>query len=206
MIAPAFAKALEKAPVQLKMSPNSLFAILLRSPWWISFALAAALGLTARMVLPADMALYAPFMGLPFVVTGCIAAWRQWQVPRPARVAALERHLASLSWREFSGLVEEAYRRDGYAVARRDGAADFTLDKAGRTTLIGCKRWKAASLGLEPLRDLDAARSATGAQAALVIAAGEVTDNARRFAAERDIAVVAGPELVRLFRFVAVPA
>ena len=28
--------------MKLRMSENSLFAVLLRSPWWISFAIAAA--------------------------------------------------------------------------------------------------------------------------------------------------------------------
>jgi len=38
--------------MKLKMSPNSLFAVLLRSPWWISAVIALALGLLGAMVLP----------------------------------------------------------------------------------------------------------------------------------------------------------
>jgi restriction system protein len=188
------------------MSPNSLFAILLRSPWWISFALAAAMGVTASTILPKDMATFGPFMGLPFVVTGCIALWRQLRAPRASRIVAIESHLAGLNWKECAALVEEAYRRGGYQVKRREGAADFTLEKDGRTTLVAAKRWKAASLGLEVLRDLDAAREAGGAAGAEVIAAGAVTDNARRFAEERGISVVSGPALARLFGFVSIKA
>jgi restriction system protein len=38
--------------MKLKMSKNSLFAILLRSPWWMSFGLVAAIALAARALLP----------------------------------------------------------------------------------------------------------------------------------------------------------
>ena len=81
-----------------------------------------------------------------------------------------------------------------------NGVADFTVVKAGRTSLISCKRWKAASHGLEPLRELDAARRAQEANEAIYIAAGTVTDNARRFAAANRISLLEGPELTRLLR------
>jgi restriction system protein len=38
--------------MKLKMNQNSLFAILLRSPWWVSGGIAAALFTAARIVLP----------------------------------------------------------------------------------------------------------------------------------------------------------
>jgi restriction system protein len=38
--------------MKLKMSEKSLFAILLRSPWWWSFLIAAVLMLLARVFLP----------------------------------------------------------------------------------------------------------------------------------------------------------
>ena len=41
------------------MAKNSLFAVLLRSPWWISFAVAAALFAIARLFMPE---LYAAFV------------------------------------------------------------------------------------------------------------------------------------------------
>ncbi len=38
--------------MQFKMKENSLFAVLLRSPWWISFLVAAAIGLVATLAMP----------------------------------------------------------------------------------------------------------------------------------------------------------
>ena len=51
------------------MAENSLFAILLRSPWWVSLAIAAVLALIARLLLPADYAVVGMLgIGLPFVL------------------------------------------------------------------------------------------------------------------------------------------
>ena len=38
--------------MKLKMAPNSLFAILLRSPWWISVGIAVVMGLLSAALLP----------------------------------------------------------------------------------------------------------------------------------------------------------
>jgi hypothetical protein len=42
--------------VKFKMSEKSLFAVLLRSPWWISFLLVAVIALVAGALLPAEYA------------------------------------------------------------------------------------------------------------------------------------------------------
>ena len=182
------------------MSENSLFAYLLRSPWWVSLAVALALVLLARFVLPDEYVFYALSFAVPFVITAAMAAWRQRDVPSEARVESTLEAVGAMSWRDFSALIEQAYQRDGYAVTRSNGAADFTLVKGNRTVLLCAKRWKAASLGLEPLRELDAARRAQEANEAIYVAAAAVTDNARRFAAANRIRLIEGPELTRLLR------
>ena len=70
------------------MPPNSLFAVLLRSPWWISFALVGLIALVAFALLPAQYAVVGALGGLPIFVVGCMAAWRQLHAPSPARVAS----------------------------------------------------------------------------------------------------------------------
>lgn len=182
------------------MSENSLFAYLLRSPWWISLALATALILLARYALPDKYVIYGLSCSIPFVVIAGMAAWKQRDVPSAARVAATLEAVSAMSWRDFSALMDEALQRDGYIVTRSTGAADFTLVKARRTVLLSCKRWKAASHGLEALRELDAARRAQEANEAIYVAAGQLTDNAVRFAAEHRITLMQGPELARLLR------
>lgn len=186
--------------MKLKMAENSLFAILLRKPWWISFLIAAVLALGAAAMLPKHLAAYGISAGLPFLVIGVIAFVRQMRAPSAAQIAAARETVAAMSWRDFSGAVEAAFRRDGYDVARHAGtAADFLLARGGRTALVSCKRWKAASNGIEPLRELHAAAEASDASESIFITAGQLTDNARRFADEKKIRVVQDAGLARLF-------
>ncbi len=104
-----------------------------------------------------------------------------------------------MSWDEFSAALEDAFRRDGYAVSRLNIAgADLELTRSGRVSLVGCKRWKVARTGVEPLRELDAAKQAREAHECIYVAADEITDNARAFAAEKNIRLLHDAELANL--------
>jgi len=65
--------------MQFTMNENSLFAVFLRSRWWVSFAIAVGLSATAIAVLPAAYVFAGYVMGAPFALIGCMAAWRQWK-------------------------------------------------------------------------------------------------------------------------------
>jgi restriction system protein len=184
--------------MKFQMHEKSLFAVLLRSPWWISIAIAAGLFVAARLVLPGD---YAFFVALPFLVIGAVAGWKQLRAPSAKRVAATLEAVRAMTWSDFSRALEDAFRRDGYTVSRMNGAdADFEVTKAGRVALVSCKRWKVARTGIEPLRELYAAKRAREASECIYVAAGEITDNARRFATENNIRLAQGAELARLMR------
>jgi restriction system protein len=179
----------------LTLPRNSLFAILLRSQWWISLLLALGVFALARLAFPVGLAAFA---AAPFAVIALVAAFRQLRRPGARRVAATLESARALPWDGFCEKLEEAFRREGYAVTRADGGADLKLTQEGRTTLVGCKRWKAIRTGIEPLRELDAASSAQGAHGRIYIAAGEVTDNARAFAAQKQIRLMQAEELAKL--------
>ena len=151
------------------------------------------------MALPETYALYAIFASLPFIVIGSYAGWRQLRAPSAASIAATLEALRAMSWNDFSNAIEDAFRRDGYGVTRLNIAgADFQLTRAGRVSLVGCKRWKVARVGIEPLRELEAARLAREAHECIYVAAGEITDNARAFATEKNIRLLHGAELAKL--------
>ena len=183
------------------MAKNSLFATLLRSPWWVSLAVALALALVAGALLPRDYRVVGMLSALPFVVIGAIAAHRQWRLPSAARVAQTLEAVTTMSWPSFSALLEQAFQRDGYRVRRGANApVDFELERQGRTMLVCARRWKSARTGLDALRPLQAARSAGDAADALYIGLGELTDNARPFAAEHRIAIWQAQELAQALR------
>jgi restriction system protein len=182
--------------VKLEMHRNSLFAVLLRSPWWASLAVAAGVAAGLRLVLPD---LYAFFAALPFMVIAGYAGWQQLRAPSAAKVARSLEALRAKSWDEFAAAVQSAFRRDGYAVNRLDGReADFELTRAGRVALVSCKRWKVARTGIEPLRELNAARRKRQAHDCIYIAAGEISANALAFSAQNNVRLLHGAELVKL--------
>lgn len=190
--------------MKLKMHDNSLFAILMRSPWWVSGGIAAALFAIARLALPAAYSEYAFFASLPFLVICIYVGATQLRAPSEAGIAENLTGLRALSWNDFSAAIESAYQRDGYTVARiTTTGADLELTKDGRVTLVGCKRWKVARTGIEPLRELDTARRARDAHEGVYVATGEVTENARAFAQQNGIRLIQGAELVKLLPAVA---
>ncbi len=180
------------------MAKNSIFAKLLRSPWWVSMAIALTIALTGRYFLPEKYVFFALSFSLPFVIIGLITGWREWQLPGKSRVASTIDKVSAMSFREFQSVLEQAFKKDGYTVTRLQGAADFKLVKAGRVSVVSCKRWKAASHGLEPLRELQAAREKHEAHEAIYVAVGEMTENALGFGATQKIRLMTGLELSQL--------
>ncbi len=181
-----------------EMHENSLFAILLRSAWWVSFAIGLAIAVVGATALPPTWRVVGALAGLPFLVIGCVAAWRQLRAPSGRRVERTLEAVRALPWTDFAAALEDGFRRDGYAVSRVAGAADLELKKEWRTLLVAAKRWKVARTGIEPLRDLSAAREAQDAHECLYVATGEVTEQAQRYAAAHRIRFVGGAELARL--------
>lgn len=179
-----------------KLAENSLFAILLRSPWWVSVLVALGVFALVRLFLHEG---YAAAAASPFIAIAAIAAWKRLRTPSGARLEAALAKLRGMSWEEFARALEEGFRREGYAVKRLEGgAADFELTKAGRVSLAAAKRWKASRTGVEPLRELVAAGEKREAGECVVVVAGEMTENAGMFAREKRVRLVEGAELVRL--------
>jgi restriction system protein len=176
--------------LKLKMAKNSLFAVLLRSPWWVSALVALVLTLLSVALLPAEYRAVGVVSGLPFVVIAAIAARRQWELPSAARVAETGQAVAAMDWPTFSHLLEQAFRRDGFEVQRSQSEAyDFELSKDGKRMLVCARRWKAARTGLEALRALQAARTAADVSSALYIGLGSVSENGLPFAAKQQITI-----------------
>ena len=189
--------------MRLKMKENSLFAVLLRSPWWISFLVAVVIGLVATVSLPVQYRALAIFSGTPFFIIGCMAAWRQWHTPSTGKTNAALAVAAQMPSAEFLAALTDGFRRQGYTITPYAGrGADFEAERSGHITLIACRRWKAARHGAEPLRELHAAAARREAQDCIYIALNEVSDNARRFAVTAKIDIVQGVRLAQLVKTV----
>lgn len=192
--------------MKFKMAPNSLFAVLLRSPWWISMLLALALGAGAFALLPEQYRVLGTMGGLPFVVIGFIALWQQLRLPSARRSEEILRAVSTMNWPAFAALLEEGFAGQGYRVERLQGAADLALSRDGRITLVAARRWKAARHGEEALQALNGAAQARGASSCLYVALGDLSANALAFAKTHQVQLMQGPALAFLLKNAKLPA
>ena len=98
-----------------KMSDRALFAVLLRSPWWLSFVLVAVISLASSALLPDDYKLVGALCSLPFAVVGTLAAWRQRGQLSPAQADGPPKQPVEIAGVEVGlvGAFEAAVVADG---------------------------------------------------------------------------------------------
>lgn len=151
---------------------------------------------------------YAPFAWLALVLCwiGALASF----VGRRRRRHLLERQtgldsLRAMSWRQFEMLVGEAFRRRGYAVQETglggaDGGIDLILRKDGKTTLVQCKQWKTQRVDVKIVREMFGLLAHHGAAAVKIVAVGNYTVDAQRFAQGKPIELIHGEALLAMVR------
>ena len=192
--------------MKFQMAPNSLFAILLRQPWWVSLLIAAVLALVAAALLPEGLKVVGALSGLPIFVLSMVALKRQWKLPGAAEVEAVTQAVRQMPWEAFRVLLELAFARDGYVVSPGQGAIDLVLVKPGRRVLVSARRWKAARQGEETLQAVcEAADRSEEGGMVMLVTLGELTPGARQLAKVREVAIVGDAELARLLRGLPLP-
>jgi restriction system protein len=184
----------------LKMAQNSLFSILLRSPWWISFAIGLAFVVLSKILLPDNLWVYGAFGSLAFFVIGGMAFVKQWHLPSQKKVDATAAKVSDMSWKVFSETLESAFVADGFDIKRIDGPADFLITKAGRIGIVSAKRWKAAQHSEESLQALHAAKDKYDARDCTLVALGQLSEKASAFAKARNVQVMQGAGLAQLLK------
>ena len=173
------------------MAENSLFAVLMRSRWWISFAICAAVVLISLAVFPKDISPFAALGAFPFFIVGCIAFYKQMRAPSPARLELIQQVVAEQSWADFSAQLQSAWQAEGYEVQQLNlPGADLLLSRNGQTSVISARRWKAATHGVEPLRELQAAQARQQADQSVYVALQALGEKAADWAAKQQITVL----------------
>lgn len=117
----------------------------------------------------------------------------------------LRNELEKMSWREFEDLTAEVFRRRGFEVVERggagpDGGVDIELRAGEDTYLVQCKQWKVLKVGVATVRELYGVMAAEGAVGGFVVASGEFTEEAKRFAEGRSIELVPTNLLLRMVK------
>jgi restriction system protein len=100
-------------------------------------------------------------------------------------------------------LIAEAYRRKGYSVvenngAGADGGIDLVLTKAGNLFLVQCKHWKTQKVDVRVVREMYGLMTAERASGLIVITSGLFTQEAKTFAEDKPIDLVAGYQVADL--------
>jgi restriction system protein len=177
------------------LARESLFQILSRQPWWLTLLVAVFIFGIMQLVFPP----LAPFVALPFAAVAGYLAWRQIRAGPSLNVEERLATLRAMPWENFSLVVSESYRRQGYTVEDSKSAAfDFKLSKKGQITLVQCRRWKVNQVGDAPVRELVKAMEKQNAFNCVCITAGEFSANAREFARGRPVTLLAGAALAEL--------
>jgi len=113
--------------------------------------------------------------------------------------------LRAMNWRQFEMLVGEAFRRQGYLIEETglggaDGGIDLCLSKNGKTTLVQCKQWRSQRVDVKVVREMYGLLAHHGADAIKIVAIGDFTADAKRFAQDKPIELVHGEALLTMIR------
>jgi len=195
---------------------NDLWDELLTSTWWVSVVLAVVIYVGIKWFLPAfaghniflrgiAQGLYgvAWMFTLPFIFVAGASAFISYR-----RRALLDSRtgldsLRALSWQDFERLVGEAYRRRGYTIeeiggSAPDGGVDLMLYSGGGKTVVQCKRWRTAQIGVSLVRELHGVVVAEKAARGIFVTTGTFTPDAVAFARDKPLELVDGQALAKL--------
>lgn len=195
-----------------------LLVELARLPWWVGLALAAVVFAALRWLAPTlagSRPMLAPLGQAAATHAHWLAAIFLLPIPFALFNAARRRRLVeaqpsidrllTMTWQEFEQLVGEAYRRQGYGVTERGGAAadggiDLELRTKDKTLVVQCKRWQTRTVGVELVRELYGAMVGDEAHGAIFVTSGRYTPDAIDFVRDKPIKLVDGRELVELLK------
>lgn len=197
---------------------ESLLEVLVDFPWWVSVAVAGVAYVLIKWVAPAVFASNMILGGITKGLSGSAGYFAALfllpavfsfvrQVIR-GKTLDSQRDLDSLrklSWREFEGLVGEAFRRRGYFLIEKggnqpDGGIDLILRKDGQVVLVQCKHWQTRQVGVAIIREQFGILSASKASQVFIVTSGSFTEDSIAFAAGKPMQLIDGPKLLELVR------
>ena len=113
--------------------------------------------------------------------------------------------LRAMNWRQFEMLVGEAFRRQGYRIEETglggaDGGIDLRLSRNGKTTLVQCKQWRSQRVDVKVVREMYGLLAHHGADAVKIVAIGDFTPDARRFAQGKPVELIHRQALLTMIR------
>jgi len=183
-----------------KMSENSLFAILLRSPWWYSLLIGFVF-ITLGLVLLGGQYLIIGICGaLPFFGIAGVAGYKQMQQPSLKRVQEVDKQARKMTSAQITDKISKCYEQERFdRTVFKGNAADVELIRGNRIVLLCSKRFKVGNTGVEPLKQLVAAGASIEASEYLYVALGDISAAAREYASRNNIQLITATKLAAFF-------
>lgn len=182
------------------MAKGSLFAILLRSPWWYSALLALLCVCVSILLVGSKFLIFGVAAAIPFIAIAVYSAYRTFQRPGKKRIIEVVAEARAMPARDLASRIAGNYEKINFDITPLKGdAAELELERGRHKFLLNCKRFKAAKTGIEPLKQLVARGEKQEATGYLYVTLGEITDNARKFARDNDIDLIQAEALTEFF-------
>lgn len=148
---------------------------------------------------------FAPWVAVGVLLVGLSSGLKRWASGRMLDRQKGADTISGLTWRQFEELLAAAYRRQGYRVVVTggggpDGGVDLILHGNGESVLVQCKQWRTYSVGVRLIREFHGILNSKGTSAdrGIFVTFGEYTEDARRFAEENSIELVAHDRLLEM--------
>jgi len=199
---------------------ESIIEILAMCPWWVSVAASVIAYIVLRDFLPHIHAgdkltapivtglgqlayVSAPYVAILLLLPLPFSLFNAWQRKQTLENQTGLKSIRDLDWKTFEQLVGEVFRRQGFAVAETgqggaDGGLDLALRKGSEVFLVQCKQWRAYKVSVNVVRELYGVMAAKGTAGGFVITSGNFTEDAKAFAAGRNIELIDGPRLEKM--------
>ena len=182
------------------MLKNSLFAVLLRSPWWYSVLIGVFFVLISAAIANGQYIILGVFTSLPFFGIATYSGYKQAQLPSQKRVIEVAEQVQKMRPIQIAEKIAEPYVEARFdSEAFKGQAANLMLVRGNRTILVNTKRFKAANTGIDPLEKMVAEGEKAEATEYLFVALGVISDAARKYASQNDISILQAPELALYF-------
>ena len=175
------------------MVKRSLFSVLIELPWWVSLLVAGlvyALGAIFKPLIGAAAA--APFVGV-----ACYVGWLRLRRGPTIDLPEMIKALRGATPEEMHSMLAEAFSKQRYEITD-SVAGDLELQRNGYRTIVRFRRWRAQSTSPAAVAELADTMREHGADHAIYITAGAVTDGARKRAADCGVTLLDAPALSSL--------
>ncbi len=183
-----------------KFSENSLFAVLLRSPWWYSVLIGLFFIALSMVLFDGRYVLLGLFSAMPFFGIAGFAGFKQAKLPSKNRVREIAEQAPKMQAAEIAEKIADNYRQRRFDVEKLNSkGSELFLERGNQKIVLSSKRFKVGNTGVEPLKQLLELGSKHEARRYLYVVLGEISKAATEYAQQNDIEIIRANTLAAYF-------